>query len=79
MLYDRFVKVNLDQILLDYNQNGFLTNNDRSKVIKHTAEFMIEIFGEYPSKQQKTMTGKALVTLFPCLKMKDTDTDGLVI
>lgn len=57
---------------------GELTDEYRRQLIRAVVRFMQEIFGDYPEQSQKITTAKAVVALFPYLKVKDGQNGGIV-
>lgn len=41
-------------------------------------KYMIDLFGDYPSRDQKVMIAKAVINVFPSLKFKDSQIGGYV-
>lgn len=62
----------------EYRVKGELTNESRRQLIRAVVRFMQEIFGDYPEQSQKITTAKAVVALFPYLKVKNGQNGGIV-
>lgn len=66
------------QILNEQDKNSALSEDFRKKLIKHLCEFLYSKFGAYPGMEQKKNVSKAAIKLFPGLKFKHSQADGIV-
>lgn len=65
-------------LIEEFKQTEDLTNTSVALLIRHVLSLMRDKFGDYPIRQQKESTAHALITLFPCLKVKNSQTGGIV-
>lgn len=70
--------MNADEIVLDSRNRLPLTESNRLKLVDHAARFLLKYHGQYPNIFVKTMMAKAVITLFPCQKFKESEGDGIV-
>lgn len=77
-LENYLIEMNADHIILDVREGRPLNESNRLKVVKHVVNFLMTNFGKYPSTHVKRMAAKAVVTLFPCQRYKDSNGDGIV-
>lgn len=71
--------MNADHVLLDYEEKHVLNDSNRIKVVKLVTKYLMDNFGKYPSTNAKKMMAKAIITVFPCQRYKESQGDGTVI
>lgn len=71
--------INNYNALLSFKENAELSNKERRQIVNATVSFMCEIFGiRNVTKARKIMTARAVVSLFPALKDKKAEDEGIV-
>lgn len=71
--------MNADHVLLDYEGKHVLNDYNRIKVVKLVTKYLMDNFGQYPSTNVKKIMAKAVITVFPCQRYKESKGDGTVI
>lgn len=63
--------------MLQHKSVEDIAKNHRSALMRSIVQFMVDTFGaENLDSNHQQLTAKATVTLFPCLKFKDSEGDG---
>lgn len=75
---DFIIRNNANYILSEYENNNSLTDKSRRKFISLAVQFMEELFGLYPNKEQKYAVAHACIELFPAYKTKQSNLGGIV-
>lgn len=66
------------EILTQYEMKGYLTDKERKRMIRVMADYCVEHFGEKPSKYQKIALAKAIISVFPFLRIENSRCGGIV-
>lgn len=70
--------MNVGHLLQEARLTNELTDDSRRRLIRAVVRYMQELFGDYPQQNEKIATAKAVVSLFPYLKVKDGQNGGIV-
>lgn len=65
-------------ILTQYEKKGYLSDKERKRMIRVLTDFCVQLFGEKPSKAQKIATAKAIISVFPYLRIENSRCGGIV-
>lgn len=66
------------KIIIEQENTGVLRDATRAKLMSHLCDFVFAKFGAYPEKNVKVSVSKATIQLFPCLRYKMSEGDGIV-
>jgi hypothetical protein len=58
-------------LIIEENRNKILSDSSRRAAIDVLCKYMVEKFGEYPTRDEKIAVCHAFIGLFPSLKSED--------
>lgn len=69
---------NAQEVMTERANHEMLEENTQKAMIRHATQYMVSIFGLYPDRHQKEQTTNAVISLFPYLAKKSSQTGGMV-
>lgn len=69
---------NAQEVMAERGNREMLEENIQKSMIRHATQYMVSTFGLHPDKHQKEQTANAVLSLFPYLAKKSSQTGGMV-